>query len=293
MAAQERSHFADYLALTKPGIVTFLLLTGFTAMMVAAGGQPPAGRLVPTLLGLALTCGGANAMNMWYDRDIDAVMERTRRRPVPAGRLRPQEALVFGLVAGALGTVSLALWVNLSAAALAAAGYLYYVGIYTFWLKRRTPQNIVIGGGAGAFPPLVGWAAITGHLAAPAWLMFLIIFLWTPPHFWSLALYKAHDYRAAGLPMLPVVRGDAVTKRQSLAYALALLGASLLLWPVGHLGTVYLLAALVLGLGFVTTHVALLRSPAGEDRRARQAFRYSLLYVLGLFAAMMIGLPLH
>jgi protoheme IX farnesyltransferase len=281
----------DYVALTKPGIVLFLLLTALTGAMVAARGSPRPGAVVLTLLGLALTAGGANAVNMWYDRDIDPIMERTKRRPLPAGRLTPTEALTFGLVSGLAGTALLAAFVNREAALLAASGYLFYVLVYTFWLKRRTPQNIVIGGAAGAFPPLVGWAGVTGHVSLAAWIMFLIIFLWTPPHFWALALYKEGEYRRAGIPMMPVVRGDVATVRQSLVYSVALLLASLLLYATGAVGLPYLVTALVLGLGFVAIHVRLLTGGAPRGRTARQAFRLSLLYVLGLFAAMMVGLP--
>lgn len=285
------SSIGDYVGLTKPGIVVWLLLTGFAGMVVAKGGLPGLWQTVAALGGLALSCGGANAVNMWYDRDIDAVMRRTVGRPIPTGRLQPVQALAFGILAGVASVLILWVFVNPQAAMWSASGYLYYVFIYTFWLKRRTPQNIVIGGAAGAFPPLVGWAAATGHASLAAFVMFMIIFLWTPPHFWALALYKQEDYRRAGIPMMPVVRGDLATKRQSLAYSVLLLAASILLWRIGAVGTLYLVVAMVLGLGFIGLNVALLFERSAEMRLARKTFRYSLLYVLLLFSAMMVSLP--
>jgi protoheme IX farnesyltransferase len=285
-----RQQLADFLALTKPGILALLLVTEACAMAVAAHGVPPLGRAAAALLGLFLTAGGANAVNMWYDRDIDPVMERTRRRPIPAGRVRPEAALAFGLALGAAGALELALTVGALAAGLALAGYVYYVVLYTMWLKRRTPQNIVIGGGAGAFPPLVGWAAITGHVGVPAVLMFLIVFLWTPPHFWALALYRDEDYRRAGVPMLPSVAGPRAAKVQSLVYALLLVVASALLYATGAVGLGYLIVALALGLAYVTLLLRLLGERPPAFRLARLAFRYSLLYLAVLFAAMVLDL---
>lgn len=281
-----RAVLADYVALTKPGIVVTLLVTAYCAMVVAAGGFPPAGRAVATLAGLALSAGGAHAVNMWYDADIDRVMERTRNRPVPTGRIPGRRALAFGLVAEALSAVELALAVNVLTALVSVAGFLFYVLVYTMWLKRRTPQNIVIGGAAGAFPPVVGWAAVTGHVGWAAWVMFLIIFLWTPPHFWALALYKQEDYRRAGIPMLPVVRGETATRRQSLVYGVLLLGASLALPLVARVGVGYTVAAATLGLGFVGVLVWLLGERPPATRRARVTFLYSLGYMVGLFGAM-------
>lgn len=284
---------SDYLALTKPGILVFLLITGFAGMVVAGRGLPPPGIALAGLFGLALSCGGAAAVNMWYDRDIDQIMTRTRERPVAAGRVPPVAALIFGLVLEVASLVVLGVFVNLLAALLALAGYVYYVGIYTMWLKRRTAQNIVIGGGAGAFPPIVGWAAITGHLAVAPLLMFAIVFLWTPPHFWSLALYKQDDYRAANIPMMPVVAGDRSTKVQSLVYAILLVLATVALWLTGSVGTLYLVVALVLGLAFIVESCLLLLEPRSETHRARQTFRFSLLYLIGIFVAMMVSLPPH
>jgi protoheme IX farnesyltransferase len=288
--AEERvrlgARVTDFVLLTKPGIVLLLTLTGTCAMVLAARGLPPFGTLVATVVGLALTAGGANAVNMWYDRDIDPLMERTRRRPLPAGRLDAKSALAFGVVAGVAGTALLALLVNVLAAACALLGYVYYVFVYTMGLKRRTPQNIVIGGAAGAFPPLVGWAAVTGRVEWAAVLLFLVIFLWTPPHFWALALYRQEDYRRAGVPMLPVVRGERATKWQILIYSVLLLAVSVLLYATGTVGRVYVAVALALGVGFVLLSVLLLRERWPDVAWAKRTFRYSLLYLTVLFAAM-------
>lgn len=279
---------ADYLSLCKPRIVALLLITGYCAMVVAHRGLPPLALTLWTLLGLGLSSGGANAVNMWYDRDIDPLMVRTRQRPVAAARLRPEHALIFGLACEVLSLALLGLAVNWLAALLALGGFVYYVGIYTMWLKRRTPQNIVIGGGAGAFPPLVGWAAVTGVIGVPAVLMFLIVFLWTPPHFWSLALYRQDDYRRAGIPMMPVARGEATTKRQALAYAVLLLLVSLLLYWTHTVGQVYLGVSAILGLGFIAYVLILLREHAPDVRWAKRTFRYSLIYLTVLFAVMVL-----
>ncbi|MCL6522046.1 MAG: heme o synthase [Firmicutes bacterium] len=279
----------DYVALTKPGIVLLLVLTAYAAMLVASDGLPPLGTVAWTLAGLALSAGGANAVNMWYDRDIDRVMARTRNRPVPSGRLGAEQALAFGVLLGALAFALMAWRVGWLAAGLTLAGYLYYVFIYTMWLKRRTPQNIVIGGGAGAFPPLVGWAAVTGSLALPAMLMFLVIFLWTPPHFWSLSLYKQEDYRRAGIPMMPVARGERRTKAESLFYTLALVAASLAMARTGTVGPLYTVVAAVLGALFVALHVPLWRESSPEAPWARKTFRYSLVYLTLLFAALVVS----
>ncbi len=280
----------DYVSLTKPRIVLLLVVTGYAAMVVAAGGLPPIGLSLAAMFGLALSAGGANAVNMWYDRDIDRIMTRTRRRPVAAGRMRPASALAFGITSGVAAVLLLARAVNWESAGFAAAGYVYYVVVYTMWLKRRTPQNIVIGGGAGAIPPLVGWAAVAGRPSLAAWLMFGVIFLWTPPHFWSLALYKDQDYRAAGVPMMPSVRGWASTKRQAFWYALALGAASLALYWTHAVGRWYLAAAGVLAVAFILHTLALWRERAPEVRWAKATFRFSLVYLTGLFAAMVLDL---
>jgi protoheme IX farnesyltransferase len=276
----------DYLALMKPRIILLLLITTVTAMVVAAPHHLALGTLLLTLLGGTLAAGAANACNMYVDRDIDAVMRRTCTRPVPAGRLRAPEALRFGIGMGLLSVAVMAWGVNPLAAALSTAGILFYVGVYTLWLKRTTPQNIVIGGAAGAIPPLVGWAAATGSLGLPAWVLFGIVFLWTPPHFWALALSKADDYRAAGVPMLPVVRGERETRRQILGYAVALVAVTLLLvYPLHALGPVYLGAALALDAVWVAlAWTALRRRPHAE----MALFGYSLVYLALLFIAMVV-----
>ena len=279
----------DYVALTKPGIITLLLVTGYGAMIVARGGLPGLGVSVVTLLGLFLSCGGANAVNMWYDRDIDVVMARTRNRPIPAGRMPAQAALIFGFAAEALSFFLLYRFVNPLAAWLALGGFVYYVLIYTMWLKRRTPQNIVIGGGAGAFPPLVGWAAVTGQVGLAAVLMFLIILFWTPPHFWALALFKQEDYKRAGIPMMPVVHGELATKWQSLAYTIVLLATSVLLYWTRVVGPYYLAAAWILGLVFIAYALVQFREQAPEVKWAKRTFRFSLLYLTVLFAVMVLN----
>jgi protoheme IX farnesyltransferase len=279
----------DYLALTKPRIIVLLLVTGYCAMVVAHGGLPPVGVSLLTALGLFLSCGGANAVNMWYDRDIDQVMARTRGRPIPMGRVRPETALALGFAMEAASFLLLWRTVNSLTAWLALAGFVYYVFIYTMWLKRRTPQNIVIGGGAGAFPPLVGWAAATGQIGLAAILMFLIILFWTPPHVWALALFKQDDYRRAGIPMMPVVRGELATKWQSLAYTIVLLVSSLLLYWTKVVGPYYFVAAWVLGLVFIAYVLTQFREQAPEVKWARRTFHFSLLYLTVLFAVMVLN----
>ncbi len=278
----------DYVQLMKPRIILLILVTGLAAMWVAAGGRPDPVLVFFTLFGLALVAGGANAVNMWWDRDIDAVMSRTRARPVPSGRVLPEEALCFGVTAGLAGVLLLAVAVNVAAAALGLAGFIYYVFIYTMWLKRSTAQNIVIGGGSGALPPLVGWAAVTGGVGVPALIMFLVVFLWTPPHFWALALFRNEDYRRAGVPMLPVVRGEEYTRWQMMLYALLVVPASLLLYLTGVVGPLYLWVALVLGVWFAAACLALLRERVAVERRARRVFGWSLVYLAALFLAMVM-----
>jgi protoheme IX farnesyltransferase len=275
----------DYLVLMKPRIILLLLVTTVTTMVVAAPHHLSLAILALTVLGGTLAAGSANAFNMYIDRDIDAVMQRTCLRPVPSGRLRPAEAVGFGVVTGVLSIVVLAWGVNVLSAVLSTAGIVFYVGVYTLWLKRTTPQNIVIGGAAGAVPPLVGWAAASGHLAPPAVALFAIVFLWTPPHFWALALAKTDDYRAAGVPMLPVVRGEQETRRQIFLYSLALSAATLALYvPLRTLGPLYLGLTLVLDAVFVLLAWAVLtkRSPRAD----MSLFGYSLLYLALLFGAM-------
>ncbi len=277
----------DYLALMKPRIILLLLITTCTTMIVASPHHVSVQVLLLTLLGGALAAGSANAFNMYVDRDIDAIMERTCLRPVPSGRLHPANALVFGATTGLLSIGVMGWGVNALSAALSTAGIIFYVAVYTLWLKRTTPQNIVIGGAAGAVPPLVGWAAATGHVGVPAFVLFAIVFLWTPPHFWALALGKADDYRAAGIPMLPVVRGERATRRQIFVYALVLSATTVLLYvPLHALGLVYLGAAAVLDSIFVLLAWAVLR--ARRPRAEMALFGYSILYLGLLFIAMVI-----
>jgi heme o synthase len=274
----------DYLTLTKPRIMTLLLLTGACGMIVGERGLPAAWLFAVAMTGLALACGGASALNHVLDRDIDRHMRRTDNRPVATERVPATRALEFGLALSALSFVLLACLVNVLTAVLALVGNLFYVFVYTRWLKRSTPQNIVIGGAAGAIPPLVGWAAATGDVTVPALLLFAIVFFWTPPHFWALALVIRREYEAAGVPMLPVVRGERATTRQIVLYSLVLVAvtASPFLW--GTLGLPYLIAALVLGTVFLALALALRRDPT--PRRAVLLFHYSLLYLALLFAAM-------
>ena len=274
----------DYLRVTKPVIVVLLLVTTLGAMMIAGDDWPSLGLVLATLLGGALASGGAGALNCYVDRDIDVVMARTRKRPIPTGHLTPAQVRAFGLALSVLAVVELALLVNLLAAALALAGNVFYVGIYTCWLKRATPQNIVIGGAAGSFPPLVGWAAVTGRLDAGAFILFAIIFYWTPPHFWSLALLKANDYRRAGIPMLPVTAGEHVTRRHILLYSLLLVAVTLLMVPAGVVGYLYLVAALALGGVFVGMAARMYREDS--TRLAWPLFKYSNYYLAAILAVM-------
>jgi heme o synthase len=274
----------DYVALTKPRIMTLLLLTGAAGMFVGAQGVPDLGLLAATIVGLALACGGASALNHVLDRDIDSSMGRTSKRPVAAGRVSAELALEFGLALSALSFVLLGSVVNVLAAVLALVGNLFYVLVYTRWLKRSTPQNIVIGGAAGAVPPLVGWAAATGNLTLPALYLFLIVFLWTPPHFWALALLIKRDYEAARIPMLPVVRGDRETARQILLYTVALVALTLAPVFTGTFGPFYLVAAVLLGAQFLRLAWSLRRELT--PRRAGVLFHYSLAYLALLFVAM-------
>jgi protoheme IX farnesyltransferase len=274
----------DYVSLTKPRIMSLLLVTGFCGLVAGAGGLPPWELTMAAMVGLALACGGASALNHVIDRDIDKLMgARTRRRPVAADRLSAEHALEFGLVLSALSFTLLAGAVNVLTATLALVGNLFYVLVYTGWLKRSTPQNIVIGGAAGAVPPLVGWAAATGSLALPALALFLIVFLWTPPHFWALALLIKRDYAAAGIPMLPVVRGDKETARQIVLYSVVLVAFTVVPFAAGWFGALYLASALVLGAAFLWLAVRLRLSI--QPARASALFHYSLLYLALIFVA--------
>ena len=277
----------DYVTLTKPRIMSLLLITGFCGMIAGAHGWPGTGRAVAAMVGLALACGGASALNHVLDRDIDPLMgERTKKRPVASGRVAPSRALEFGLALSAFSFVLLASTVNVLTAALALFGNAFYVVVYTRWLKRTTPQNIVIGGAAGAVPPLVGWAAATGNLSLAALLLFAIVFVWTPPHFWALSLLIKDNYAAAKVPMLPVVRGERETARQIVLYSLALVAVTLIPWFTGSAGPVYVVSALALGAVFVWLAERLRRETT--KRGAMLLFHYSLLYLALLFVALAV-----
>lgn len=275
-----------YLALTKPNIIWLLLITTVPAMVLAQRGWPSTRLVVATLVGGMLTAGGANAINEFGDRDIDARMRRTRRRPLPAGAMPPAHAAIFGILLAGLGIAWLVLTVNTIAAALAAGAIALYAIVYTYYLKRSTAENIVIGGAAGAAPPLIGWAAVTGEVSAPALLLFLIVVAWTPPHFWSLALVLADDYREAGIPMLPVVRGEAETKRRILRYSCLLVLLTVVFWEVAQLSVIYLAVAVAGGAVFVWLALRLQRETG--IRGATRLFRYSTIYLALLFAAMLV-----
>jgi len=286
--ARGRQLVADYVELTKPKVQTLLLFTTVTTMEIA--GSPSASKIALTCLGGYLSAGGAGAVNHYYDRDIDARMKRTASRPIPAGRVSPRSALTYGIVLAALSFLVLWTCVNLLSASLALAGFLGYVGVYTLWLKRRTPHNIVIGGAAGAVPPLVGWAAVRGSLAWTAVYLFAIVFYWTPPHFWALSLLMKDEYAKVSVPMMPVVRGEHETRRQILLYTLLLYAISQLPFCAGAFGGFYLAASMVLGLAFVGGAVWLYRS--ASRRVALRLYLFSLAYLALLFGAMVVDVKL-
>ena len=281
-ASGARQLAADYLELTKPKVQSLLLLTTVTTMEVA--GSPSVSKIALTCLGGYLSAGGAGAVNHYYDRDIDARMRRTASRPIPAGRIAPRSALSFGIVLAALSFALLSLTVNVLAASLALGGFIGYVGVYTVWLKRRTPQNIVIGGAAGAVPPLVGWAATRGSIAWTAVYLFAIVFYWTPPHFWALSLLMKDEYAKVGIPMMPVVRGERETRRQILLYTLLLYAISQLPFCAGEFGGIYLVSSMALGLAFIAGALWLYRR--ADRRAALWLYLFSLLYLALLFGAM-------
>jgi protoheme IX farnesyltransferase len=280
-----------YVALTKPRIIELLLITTVPTMFVAKQGVPSLGLVLLTLLGGTLAAGGANAINMVIDRDIDRLMERTKQRPLVTGAMTPAAALIFALILEALAFAQLALTVNLLSAVLAVSATAFYVFIYTMWLKRRSKQNIVIGGAAGAVPVLVGWAAVTDSLAWAPVLMFLVIFIWTPPHFWALAVRYRDDYAAADVPMLPVVASMERTAVEILVYTVALVATTALLGAVAHLGAIYAVTALVLGLVFIMGSVKLVqlaRAGKAAEKEAMRLFSYSISYLSLLFIAMAV-----
>jgi protoheme IX farnesyltransferase len=288
LSARTRQVVADYVELTKPKVQTLLLFTTVTTMEIA--GSPPVSKIALTCLGGYLSAGGAGAVNHYYDRDIDAQMKRTADRPIPAGRITPGAALLFGMTLAVLSFLLLWTCVNLLAASLAFAGFVGYVGVYTMWLKRRTPQNIVIGGAAGAIPPLVGWAAVRGSVSWTAVYLFAIVFYWTPPHFWSLSLLMKDEYEKVAVPMMPVVRGERETRRQIVLYTLLLYAISQLPFCAGAFGGVYLVASIALGLAFIGGAALLYRR--ADRRTALRLYLFSLAYLALLFGAMVADVKL-
>jgi protoheme IX farnesyltransferase len=283
-----RQLLADYFDLTKPKVQSLLLLTTVTTMEVA--GSPSVPRIAVTCLGGYLSAGGAGAVNHYWDRDIDAQMKRTANRPIPAGRISPGAALRFGLALAALSFVLMTATVGLLAASLALAGFVGYVGVYTVWLKRRTPHNIVIGGAAGAMPPLVGWAAARGSVSWTAVYLFAIVFYWTPPHFWALSLLMKDEYAEVGVPMLPVVRGEGETRRQILLYSLLLYAVTQLPFCAGAFGGVYLVSSMILGVAFLAGAILLYRR--ADRRAALRLYLFSMVYLALLFGAMVADVKL-
>jgi len=286
VARDVRETMLAYFRLTKPRIVGLLVVTTVPAMILAEGGMPSLWLIVATVLGGSVVAAGANAMNMYFDRDIDQLMRRTQDRPLPAGQVEPERAALFGLLLGAGGFVFLNLTVNPLAAVLTIAAFAFYVFVYTLLLKRNTSLNIVIGGAAGAMPPVIGWAAVTDEISLSAIVMFAIVTAWTPPHFWALSLNYAGDYKRAGIPMLPVVAGPEETRRQILLYSVVLVITSLLLTTIGVAGYLYLAFAAALGVGFLYYAARLWRD--GSARNSMALFRYSMLYLALLFAAIAV-----
>jgi protoheme IX farnesyltransferase len=278
----------DYFALLKPRVMSLVVFTAIIGLLLAPGGINPVVGFI-AILCIAIGAGGSGALNMWYDADIDRVMSRTANRPIPAGRVSREEALTLGLVCSGFSVMILGLATNWVAAALLAFTIFFYAVVYTMWLKRSTPQNIVIGGAAGAFPPMIGWAAVSGDITLPSIVLFLIIFLWTPPHFWALALYKQGDYGAAGIPMLPNVRGEQATKVQILAYSVILVATSLIPSFIGMSGWLYTAVAAVTGISFVYLALRLFRTVEATAMKkvARSLFTYSLSYLAVIFFALM------
>jgi protoheme IX farnesyltransferase len=279
----------DYLRLLKPRVMSLVVFTALTGLAIAPAAIHPVVAFT-ALLCIAVGAGAAGALNMWYDADIDARMTRTARRAVPTGRVKPGEALAFGLVLSVFAVVTLGLLVNALSAALLAFTIFFYAVIYTMWLKRSTPQNIVIGGAAGALPPMIGWAAVTGSLSFEPVLLFLIIFFWTPPHFWALSLLRVDEYARARVPMLPVVAGAGETRRQIVIYSAVLLVSGVAPWFMGYAGAVYGVTALVAGIAMLALSLRVWREGAGEQapKAARQLFAFSILYLFVLFAVLLI-----
>jgi protoheme IX farnesyltransferase len=280
---------ADYWALLKPRVMSLVVFTAFVGMMVAPGSIDPVLGIV-SILAIAIGGGASGALNQWYDADIDAVMKRTRNRPIPAGRVTPGEALVYGLVLSLFSVMALSLFANVVAGALLAFTIFFYVVIYTIWLKRSTPQNIVIGGAAGALPPVIGWAAVTGSVTTESLVLFLITFLWTPAHFWALALFRSGDYGAAGIPMLPNVAGEAATKRQIVLYSVLVAIAGVLPAVLGFASPAFGVVAALLGAAFVWKAFAALAMPEGDSemKPAKSLFGFSLLYLALIYGGLLV-----
>ena len=290
LAAREEPSLAsagDYFALMKPRVMSLVVFTALTGIAVAPGHVHPVIGFT-ALLCIAVGAGAAGVLNMWYDADIDAQMTRTARRPLPLGRIQPAEALTFGILLTAFSVMTLGLMVNAFAALLLAFTIFFYAVIYTMWLKRWTPQNIVIGGAAGAFPPVIGWVAVTGSISLEPILLFLIIFFWTPPHFWALSLYRADDYARAGVPMLPVVAGDVATRRQILLYTLLLVPLGVSPWLLGYAGWLYAGAALISGAVMLALAWQVYAERRPADQASKQLFAFSILYLFLLFAVLLV-----
>jgi protoheme IX farnesyltransferase len=287
LAEPSLASVGDYIALLKPRVMSLVVFTALVGLSVAPGSLHPVTAFT-ALLCIAVGAGASGALNMWFDADIDAKMTRTARRPVPAGRIQPGEALAFGLTLSGFSVVILGVLVNVLSAALLAFTIFFYAVVYTMWLKRSTPQNIVIGGAAGAFPPMIGWAAVTGSLSLEPVVLFAIIFFWTPPHFWALALYKTEDYARAGIPMLPVVAGDAATRLQILLYTLVVVPIGIAPWPLGYAGLLYGATSVVTGAIMVLLAVQVFRERRPAERAARNLFAFSILYLFLLFAVLLV-----
>ncbi|MES2420254.1 MAG: heme o synthase [Pseudomonadota bacterium] len=284
------AHWRDFLALTKPRVMTLVVFTGLCGMLAAPASVHPVIGFT-AILCIALGAGAAGALNQWYESDIDAVMRRTQKRPLPDGRMDRQAALHFGVGLGAFSVLFMGIAVNLVAAAILTVSILFYVLVYTVWLKRRTPQNIVIGGAAGAFPPLIGWAAATGDIALLPVLLFLFVFLWTPPHFWALALFMKSDYAAAGVPMLPVVSGERTTRTQIGLYTIPMAAVAILPWPLGLTGAIYGIAAVLLTGWFALLAVRVAKRTTHADdamKPEKALFKYSILYLFVMFGALVV-----
>ena len=282
------ARFPDFVTLMKPRVMALAVFTALVGLIMAPARPDPLLGFI-AILAIAAGGGAAGALNMWYEADIDAVMTRTARRPIPSGAVSPQQALLFGLILAICAVAVLALATNLKAAALLAFTIFFYVVVYTMWLKRRTPQNIVIGGAAGALPPVIGWVAASGEIALEPFILFLIVFLWTPPHFWALSLNRADEYARAGVPMLPVVRGRPETTRQILIYTILLFPISLLPWALGFAGAIYGAIATICGATFIALALRLTKSGAADRRPAHQLFAFSILYLFVLFAILLSG----